>query len=217
MPNLVKLDWLNPSTALITMNDISTHNTLSADLITDLKATFTTATANSAAKVIIFTGLDQHFCYGNISTQLDLTPVRELLLNCELPIIAAVQGNALGDGLVLATYADIIIFAEQSCYSATYLEEGHTPGSGATYIIPKKFGPLLGAEILYTGQSYTGSVLIERNIPLRIVNRENVLPLAQELAKDFNDKLEPSIRLLKKHLNQIIKSEMVPYINEELA
>jgi polyketide biosynthesis enoyl-CoA hydratase PksI len=216
MNALVKLDWSNPTTAIISMHDSTKENTLSSELISGLQEAFAMANANQKAKVIVLTGLENQFCCGNAHANLDMSSVRELLLNCELPIIAAVQGNALGDGLVLAAYADVLILAEESIYSATYLKGGITPGSGATYIIPKKFGPLLGNEILYTSQNYLGQTLKTRNVPLRIISKDKVISTAMDLTKDFCDKPEPSLRLLKQRFNQIMKTEMEPHLTVEL-
>ncbi|MFI4955142.1 MAG: enoyl-CoA hydratase-related protein, partial [Gammaproteobacteria bacterium] len=219
MTSLVKVEWQTPTTALLQMQDLSTHNTLSLDFISSLQMAVTEINQNQKAKVVILTGLESHFCCGNaqLNYQDKTNSIHQLLLNCELPVIAALQGDALGDGLVLSAYADVIIMAEESSYSSHYANESFSPGMGATYILPKKFGTLLGAELLYSSAQYTGQILKTRNTPVRIVKKVSVLPTAMEIARDFDEKLSTSIRLLKQHITQIIKTEIAPYLTEEVA
>ena len=214
MNSLVKLEWQSPSTALVQMQDLTTKNTLSKDLITQLATSFTEINNNQQAKVVILTGLESQFCCGNSTLDYQQEALHHLLLNCELPIIAAVQGDALGDGLALAAFADVILLAEESNYSSNYLDESMTPGMGAAYILPKKLGSLLGAELLFSSQQYTGHLLKARNTPIRIIPKEKVLATAMELTKDFDEKLSVSLRLLKKNITDTIKLEILNFSSD---
>ena len=97
------------------------------------------------------------------------------------------------------------------------MKYGFTPGFGATFIMPYKFGHVLGAELLYTAQDYEGRDLKARNVPMRIVPRAQVDNVAMNMAKDFNQKPLVSLKLLKKHLVQEIKSDLPKAIEQELA
>jgi len=227
MNSVVTLEWVDQGIAVVTMQDVQSKNTLSLALMTDLCKTFSDIEKNTSAKVILLKGLDSYFCCG--ATKDDLLklaagtmtfvdmPIYRLLLDCSLPTIAAMQGHALGGGLAFSAFADIMIMAEESTYSSNFLKYGFTPGFGATYIMPKKFGPILGLELLYTAQSYEGRDLKARNIPIRIVKKSEVMMTAMSIAKDFNEKPTVSLKLLKEQLTKTIKDELPNYIEQELA
>lgn len=213
MSSIVSLEWINPTTAHISIQDLSSKNTLSTNIINQLENTINEINNNQNVKIVILSGLESNFCSGNSDlASPDVNKIHQLLLNCELPIIAALQGDALGEGLVLGAYADILIMAEESNYSGYNNSKNCTPESGAAYILPKKFGTLLGAELLYSTQPYTGEMLKNRNAPIRVVKKDRILSTAIELAKDFDEKLSVSLRLLKKHLAHVMKNEIQPYL-----
>jgi len=227
MSDVVKLEYFNPAIAVITMMDKENKNTFSRALMAGLNACLSSAQENQDTKVIVLQGYDTYFCCGGTKEdllkladgQITFTdiPIYRLLLDCELPIIAAMQGHALGGGLAFSSFADIMVMAEEATYASNFLKYGFTPGFGATYIMPKKFGNVLGAEMLYTAQEYEGRELKQRNVPLRIVKKAEVLPTALNLAKELSDKPRVSLQLLKKHLVQQITKELPHYIEQELA
>ena len=83
-------------------------------------------------------------------------------------MISAMQGHALGGGLAFGCFADIIVMGVECIYSANFMKYGFTPGMGATYIIPRKFGEVLGTEMLLTAKNYYGSELKERGASAKI-------------------------------------------------
>lgn len=211
--------------AEITLTDKKSHNTFSAEFIRDLTAVFQNLPAQT--KVVILHGYDNYFCCGGTQTELlDLAegkntfndhPFYRILLDCELPTIAAMQGHALGGGLVLGCYADIIILAEESLYSANFMKYGFTPGMGATYILPKKLGETLANEMMFSARNYHGEELGKRNGNIKVVKKENVIKEALILAKEIAEKPLPSLKLLKKQCAQSIKKALPLVIEQELA
>jgi len=227
MDPLVNLDWTDKGIVIVTMQDVTYKNTLSSELMSKLHNTFDEIKKNEAAKVIVLKGLDSYFCCGGTKSDLlklaegkmtfaDM-PIYRLLLDCELPVIAAMQGHALGGGLAFSAFADLLIMAEESTYASNFLKYGFTPGFGATYIIPKKFGPILGPELLYTAQEYEGRDLKARNTPIRIVKRNDVVMTAMNIANEMSEKPAISLKLLKQQLTKTIKDELPHYIEQELA
>jgi len=227
MQNVVILEWIEKNIAVVTMQDLLAKNTFSNDLIEGLYNSFNEIKKNENAKVVVIKGSDAYFCCGGTKDSLlkladrQMTfadmPFYRLLLDCELPVIAAMQGHALGGGLAFSAFSDEIILAEESSYASNFLNYGFTPGFGATYIMPKKFGPILGAELLYTAQVYEGRDLKARNLPMKIVKKKDVLDTAMMMAKKYIDKTVISLKLLKKQSTQQMKIELPKYIEDELA
>lgn len=61
-------------------------------------------------------------------------------MNCNLPVIAAMQGHGIGAGWSMGMFADFSLFSEESKYMSPYMNYGFTPGAGATLIFPEKIG-----------------------------------------------------------------------------
>jgi 4-carboxy-3-alkylbut-2-enoyl-[acp] decarboxylase len=178
------------------------------------------------AKAVVVHGYANYFCCGGTQEELrkifdreiDFTDlgIHRLLLDCEVPTIAAMQGHALGGGLAFGCCADLMVLAEESVYSANFMNYGFTPGMGSTYMIPAKLGALLGAEMLLTARGYQGGELRERAAGAKIVRRSEVISTAMVLARELADKPMLSLKQLKRHLTQRAREELPHFLREEL-
>lgn len=225
MVNVVKLEYPEPFIAEITMEDREARNTFSSGIISGLNQAFHSLLPET--KIVIIHGYDNYFCCGGTQEELldiyhgkmtfaDLNFYR-LLLDCEVPTIAAMNGHAIGGGLVFGCYADFIIMAEESVYCTNFMKYGFTPGLGATYIIPHKLGHVLANEMFFSARNYHGSELKEKNSQTIIVKKQSVLSTAFSLAKEIIDKPLISLKLLKQHQTQMIKATLPAAIEQELA
>lgn len=222
---VVKIHYPEPHIAEVILEDRAARNTFSPDLIKGLMETF--AIIHADTKVVVIHGYENYFCCGGTQEELlalttgektfaDLAFYR-ILLDCPIPVIAAMQGHALGGGLAFGCYADIIVIAEECLYSTNFMKYGFTPGMGATYIVPKKFGQVLGQEMLFTAKNYHGSQLQQRGAPVNVVKKSNVISEAFLLAKELAEKPLISLKLLKQHLTETIKLTLPIIIEKELA
>jgi len=226
-PPVVRLAYEEDAIARVTMEDREARNTFSLRLIEGLVRAFAQIRDDARAKAVIVQGYDNYFCCGGTKDELvgiqegkvqftDLA-FHDLLLQCPVPVIAAMQGHALGGGLVLGCYADFVILAEEMLYSTNFMKYGFTPGFGATCIIPRRFGDFLGAELLHTARSYHGGELRERGAPVRVVKKAEVLPAALQLARDLADKPRVSLVELKRRLTESIRAELPAAVAQEVA
>ncbi|MBA2648143.1 MAG: enoyl-CoA hydratase/isomerase family protein [Legionella sp.] len=213
--------------AIVQMVERDSHNTFSHALIRDLIKTFDFINAHQEVKVVVIHGHDNYFCCGGTQEELlnlqtgtmnfaDLGFYR-LLLDCKVPTIAAMQGHAIGGGLAFGCFADLIILAEECIYSTNFMKYGFTPGMGATYIIPYKFGQNIGQELLYTANTYHGITLREKCAPVTIVKKSQVIITALTLAEQLADKPSHSLKILKRHLTQEICLKLPSIIEQEIA
>src|SRR5581483_7175690 len=79
------------------------------------------------------------------------------LLDFPLPVIAAMEGHAVGGGFALGLCADIVVVATESRYGATFMNMGFTPGMGTTRLLEHVLSPAMAAEMLFTGEHKKGS------------------------------------------------------------
>jgi polyketide biosynthesis enoyl-CoA hydratase PksI len=230
MDEVVKLE-MRDGIAVVKLEEREFRNTFSKRFVYGLKEVFATIAGQSALKVVVVHGYENYFCCGGTKEELlelyegigqgkaqftDLN-FHDLLLKCEIPVIAAMQGHALGGGLAFGSFADLIVLAEECIYSANFMKYGFTPGMGATYIIPKKFGWTLGQEMLFSADNYYGKALKERGAPIAIVKKNEVISKAMALAATLADKPVLSLKVLKEHLNREIRAALPGIIEKELA
>jgi polyketide biosynthesis enoyl-CoA hydratase PksI len=225
--SVVKLTSIETEIVLITMEDRDYKNTFSQALITGLIDAFDKIKNMNEVKVVILTGYDSYFSLGGTQEELMLLQqgkmkftdinVNLLPLQCDVPVISAMQGHGIGGGLVLGLFSDFVIMSRESIYSANFMKYGFTPGMGATYIIPKKIGLAFGHEMLINAQTYRGEELKERGIPFPVVPRTMVLEKAYELALQLKEKPRLSLAVLKNHLTASIKNELSKIIEQEVV
>lgn len=225
MSNIIQLEWPEKSIASITLQDAQTKNALSLEFLKTFKTTFEQIEQNADAKIVILKGLSSIFSSG-LSSDLLLQIVEEnnsiqhpsyadILLNCELPVLAVMEGDAYGDGLTLGAFADILILSEEAKYTCNFLKYGFIPPNGSTFIIPYKFGPILGNELLYTSKIYSGKDLKSRSSPVLILKKPELLNELNIMTKELIDKPKVSLKLLKKNLCARIKENVALYIKNE--
>ncbi|MUL34710.1 polyketide synthase [Priestia megaterium] len=211
----------------VTMQDRVHKNTFSKELVQGLIEAFQMIKANSTYKVVILTGYDNYFCSGG--TQEGLLAIHEgrgkftdvnvyaLALECEIPVIAAMQGHGIGGGFVMGLFADFVILGRESVYTTNFMKFGFTPGMGATYIVPKKMGFSLGEEMLLSAGNYRGAELEKRGVPFKILPRKDVLSSALQLARQVAEKPRVSLITLKNHMVESIREQLSKVVSQEVA
>ena len=101
------------------------------------------------------------------------------------PVIAAVNGHALGLGLTLALQCDIRIFAADAQYGVVQVRRGVVGDAYAHWVLPRLVGLANAAEILLTGATFDGQRAVALGLGSRVLDAAEVLPAALELAHDI--------------------------------
>jgi polyketide biosynthesis enoyl-CoA hydratase PksI len=228
----VKLAWRG-GVAVVALEDRAGKNGLSRDFVAELVGAFDRVAAEPDTRAVVVHGYDNYFCSGGTkgelvelwqsvrggaapgATSLDDLGFFDLFMRCEVPVVAAMQGHAVGGGLTLGCFADLVVMAEESVYSAVFMKYGFTPGMGATYIVPKRMGPTLGAEMLLTARNYYGRELRERGASVQIVPRAEVVRRALVIADELAEKPRLSLALLKRHLADAARAELAAAVAGE--
>jgi polyketide biosynthesis enoyl-CoA hydratase PksI len=223
---VVKLTRVRPRVGLIVLEDRDNKNCFTDQLMQQLGAAFAEVSADPALHAVIMTGYESFFCSGatkDILVRLQEGQARfsdgslySLALDCPVPVIAAMQGHAIGGGLVFGLFADFAVLSRESVYTANFMKYGFTPGMGATLVCPHKLGPALGNEMLLSARSYRGQDLAQRGAPFPVLPRAEVLDHALRLADDLANMPRESLTLLKAHLNRDLRERLPDTITREL-
>jgi acyl transferase domain-containing protein/acyl carrier protein/NAD(P)-dependent dehydrogenase (short-subunit alcohol dehydrogenase family) len=223
----VKTEIVDERIAVITMQDREQRNMLSDEVVGGLIHAFSETCGNQAIRAIVVTGSDGVFGMGGTeewlnrladgkSTCIDVPFLYEGLLKAEVPVIAAMQGHAAGGSLVFGLYADMIVMAQEAVYCANFMKYGFTPGMGATYLLEKKLGPSLAAEMMYTAKWFRGEELEKRGAPFVFRPAAKVLEQAIEMARMLAEKPRESLTVLKQRLSSSILEELPRVLAEEV-
>ncbi|NEO50868.1 MAG: zinc-binding dehydrogenase, partial [Moorea sp. SIO4A3] len=224
--DVVQLVELGNGVVQITMKDEESSNSFSPGIIEGLYKCFGAVAENESYKVVILTGYGNYFCSGGTKEELISIYKREIkfsdldffrvALDCEIPVIAAMQGHSIGGGLVFGLYADLVVLSQESIYTTNFMKYGFTPGLGCTLIVPEKLG-CLGWEMMYTAQNYRGKELAQRGVSFPIVPRKDVIKFAKNIAYEMSEKPRISLVTLKQHLRTKIYEKLPEFIDKELA
>jgi enoyl-CoA hydratase/carnithine racemase len=122
------------------------------------------------------------------------------VLDLPVPVIAAIEGPAIGAGLCVALACDVVFVAENSKLALNFVQLGLHPGMGATYLVPRKVGAQRAAELLLTGRRFEGKEAQTLGLALEALPPEQVLPRAMALAQSIASAAPLSVRALRKGL-----------------
>jgi 4-carboxy-3-alkylbut-2-enoyl-[acp] decarboxylase len=191
MDRLVQLRLGGP-VAQVRLADTAGRNVFTPALGAEFGDAIDRAVAERRSRVVLLAGLPDVFCSGGSRADLlgdpggvPTTSYEGLIrapLSCPLPVVAAMRGHAIGGGLLLGLYADVPMLSERSVYTANFLNYGFAPCNGASWVLPHRLGPVLGAELLLGAGRYRGGELRARGVPLAVLAHEQVEPAAEALA-----------------------------------
>ena len=124
------------------------------------------------------------------------------LFNLEVPVIAAVNGAAIGAGLDLACMCDIRIASELAKFAESFVKLGIIPGDGGAWLLPRIIGLSRAAELTFTGQMIDAQQALEWNLVSRVVPHGELLTVAQGLARSIAANPPHAVRLAKRLLRE---------------
>ncbi len=122
------------------------------------------------------------------------------LYNLEVPLIAAVNGAAVGLGCDVACMADIRISSDNARYGVTFLKIGLIPGDGGAWLLPRVIGMSRACELLFTGNLIDANTAKEWGLVSKIVPGDKLMEEAMALAKQIAKQPPHSLRVSKQLL-----------------
>jgi polyketide biosynthesis enoyl-CoA hydratase PksI len=196
--------------ARIVLADPGTANALGEEMVGRLRDAFEQIDRAADVHAVVLLGEGDTFSSGaprELLLKLAAGEVRptdivlpKLLLDCKVPVVAAMAGHATGGGFALGLAADIIVIAEESRYGFTFMNLGFTPGMGTTRLCEHALSTAVAHELLYTGELRRGSKFSGSGIN-HIVPRAEVETMAFEIAARIAEKPFAAVTTLKRTLS----------------
>ena len=211
--------------ALITMNRPEVLNATNARLHWELTQVWRDFDHDPDARVAVVTGAGRAFSAGGDTTEIEerarmpkaeafATTVKGMreagaivhnMINCEKPIISAINGVAVGAGLAVALMADISIISEAARLTDGHIRIGVAAGDHAAAIWPLLCGMAKAKMYLMTSDFIDGKEAERIGLVSRAVPQEQVVPVAMEYARKLADGPQMAVRFTKRALNQWLK------------
>jgi len=130
------------------------------------------------------------------------------LLEVEVPVVAALNGHAVGGGFGLALLCDIRIANQDAKYGANFARLGLHSGLGIGYLLPRLIGPGRAAEMLFTGRPIRGQEAAAIGLVNAAVAPDQVLPRAEAIARDIAAAAPLAVRSMKRSLRRFLAWEV---------
>jgi len=194
------------------MSDPEGKNLLTEKSMRDMMDSLDGLAQSPDIKVLLITGGPETFSGGASLEKLKRLAAGEedlalwelpgRIVGFPVPVIAAMEGNAVGGGLMLALCCDMTVAAEERRYGLNFTALGFTPGMGATRIVPLLVGHGKGMEIILTGKNYRGRELAGTGLFNSVVPAADVRETALDLARRIADVPRRVIELMKHSLSE---------------
>jgi enoyl-CoA hydratase len=201
--------------ATITINRPQVLNVLNQETIQELICALEDADKDESVKVMVLTGAgEKAFCAGlDLKSVKDVTAVKlwelsRLLHKATLtiedvgkPVIAAINGFALGGGLEIAMACDILIASENSRMGQPEVNVGLLPGGGGTQRLPRFVGKAIAKELIFTGKVIDAKTAETIGLVNKVVPPDQLKATVEELAKEIMSKPPLAIKMSKYLVN----------------
>lgn len=227
---------VNRHTATITLNRPKAKNAFSPEMISLWREYLENAKKDDAVRVIVVTGRGDTFCSGgDIRDMADgklkswdmkrflWDGVHRIVLTLEdldKPVIAAINGAAMGAGMDMAIMCDLRVCSDKAKLAESYILMGLVPGDGGAYFLPRLVGVSKGLELLLTGDVIDPEEALRLGIVNRVVPHENLMEETMRLAEKIAGKPPLAVRMMKRAVYQGTTSTLrahLDYISSQIS
>ena len=206
----------------VQLNRPAKKNAMTSSMYVTLAEIFTDAAKDEQTRVVLWHGAGDSFCAGNdIEDFLKNPPgpgdspqarLMNALVDFDKPIVAAVQGAAIGGGTSMLTHCDFVYAGESAKFRMPFIDLAVLPEFGSSCSIPAMMGHVRAAELILLGLPFDARRALELGFVNQVVSDQNLLATASETARKLAAKpagaLQASKRLMKRSFRGQIKAAM---------
>jgi 2-(1,2-epoxy-1,2-dihydrophenyl)acetyl-CoA isomerase len=219
--------------ATITLNRPERLNALGADTTFEIYRALEDAVQDPEIRVVVLTGTGRAFCAGgdykdNFSASAGMTMIQwrqriragvnrlvKLIVECEKPIIASVNGLAVGGGATIALACDIRIASEKAKFQFPFNGIGLTPEFGCSYMLPRLVGPGKALELLYTAEFIVADEALRIGLVNRVVRHEDLEDSTREFVGKILKKPGSAIGMTKSLIHGSLSNSLATQLELE--
>lgn len=215
----VKVDRRDDGVAVVTLHDPDRRNAMTPEMGEGLRDAFLGLATDDGLRVAVVTGTPPAFSAGGDLGMLEEHARRTReegfdatdemrgfydrfleLRSLPVPVIAAINGHAVGAGLCIALACELRFVAHEAKVGLNFAKLALHPGMGGSWFLPRALGPQRAAKWLYTGRLVSGTEAAEDGLALEALAADEVLPAALSLAEDIAASSPMVVRQLRASL-----------------
>jgi enoyl-CoA hydratase/carnithine racemase len=212
--------------ATVTLDRPQVKNALNRELYARLEEALRDAQNDLEVRCVIITGEGSAFCSGDDVREIMLTPGADTpatrqrepkprptpaavaVLECDKPVIAAVNGAAVGWGMDLTLFCDIRIASDKARFGELFIKRGLVSDIGGLWRLPQIVGPSKAAELLFTGDIIDAAEAERIGLVSRVVPHDDLMAAATELAGKIAANPPIAMRFMKQGLRMSAPGDM---------
>jgi len=180
----------------ITLNCPDSGNAVTAQLSHELADVCASITADEEVRAVIITGAGKHFCLGS-SAEKSPAQIVNAIINLDRIVIAAINGDVLGQGLELALACDLRVAADIAHFGLPQITSGVIPWDGGTQLLPRIIGRGPAMEMILTGETIDATRAYEIGLANKVVPLPELMSTAIEMANEIASRAPASLRFAK--------------------
>jgi len=201
---------------------VAMYNTM-ADLLND-------AAKDDQIRVVLWHGAGDSFSAGNDMQDFLKNPpgagespqarLIQALIDFDKPIVAAVQGAAIGGGTTMLTHCDLVFAGESAKFQMPFVNLAVVPEFGTSYSVPARIGYLRAAELILLGSRFDAKRAAELGLVTRVVPDQELLATATDTARELAEKAPAALQSCKRLMRSSTREELeraVKLENEEFS
>lgn len=206
----------------VELNRPAKKNAMTSSMYVTLADVFNDAAKDERVRVVLWHGAGDSFCAGNdIEDFLKNPPgpgnfpqarLMKALVDFDKPLIAAVQGAAIGGGTTMLTHCDFVYAGESAKFQMPFVNLALVPEFGSSFSIPARIGHIRAAELILLGLPFDARKAADLGLVSQVVSDQNLLATASETARKLAAKpagaLQASKKLMKQSFSEQIKATM---------
>jgi enoyl-CoA hydratase/carnithine racemase len=206
----------------VELNRPARKNAMTSRMYVTLADIFNDAAKDESTRVVLWHGAGDSFCAGNDIEDFLKNPPgpgespQAQLMNAFIdfgkPLVAVVQGAAIGGGTTMLTHCDFVYAGESAKFQMPFINLAVVPEFGSSYSVPARIGHIRAAELILMGSPFDARRAAELGFVTRVVPDQNLLATATEAAQKLAAKplraLQASKRLLKQPFREQLKAAM---------
>lgn len=213
------------SVLTITLNRPTRGNALRGDDAVRLAELIDQTSAETDTRAVLLRAEGKHFCTGadiggagRNDTPVNGHMVRSLARNhhrviasvftCRVPVVAAVQGAAMGFGLHLALAADLVVAGQRATFAEPFTERGFNVDSGGSWLLPRLVGLSRAKQMLYLAQPIDSATALSWGLISEVVEDDQVQAEGRKLAEALADRPTQAVAATKQLLHDGLGSDL---------
>ena len=204
------------------------NNFFDANLIQQIADAYESLDEEDECRVILLKSEGKNFCaganFGQDEDMLDKSvPYKKLyaqavrLFRTRKPVIAVVQGAAIGGGLGLALSADFRVACHEARFAANFAKLGFHPGFGSSITLPRVVGVQKAMDMLFTARRVTGEEAFKIGLAVKFCSKEKIIEEAEQLAMEIASSAPMAVESIRSTLRGNLADQIEQIVDWELS